>query len=210
VGPKDSGVGKRAETIIPSPDPSWVPELSKDQIYEFDLDKARSLLEDAGYKDTDGDGVREMPGGGQPLKFTAAIETVPPFDPGELSTLTAARPSTTISDESVDEMLQRLRERGAKYEPVEGRSVADGDTVVLDIERRDADGGASPTSTRMSRSSSAPPPTRPGSTPENPSAATPTIWRVSSVDSSCAASDLPKPQLLLIWTASCHRIRDNR
>jgi peptide/nickel transport system substrate-binding protein len=65
-----AGVGKRAETIIPSPDPSWVPELSKDQIYEFDLDKARSLLEDAGYKDTDGDGVREMPGGGQPLKFT--------------------------------------------------------------------------------------------------------------------------------------------
>ena len=27
------------------------------------------MLEDAGYKDTDGDGVREMPGGGQPLNF---------------------------------------------------------------------------------------------------------------------------------------------
>ena len=27
-------------------------------------------------------------------------------------------------------MLQRLRERAAKYEPVEGRPVADGDTVV--------------------------------------------------------------------------------
>ena len=64
-----AGVGKRAETIVPSPDPSWVPELSEDQIYEFDLDKARSILEEAGYKDTDGDGVREMPGGGQPLNF---------------------------------------------------------------------------------------------------------------------------------------------
>jgi peptide/nickel transport system substrate-binding protein len=64
------GVGKTAETIVPSPDLSWVPELSEEQIYEFDLDKARSILEEAGYKDTDGDGVREMPGGGQPLKFT--------------------------------------------------------------------------------------------------------------------------------------------
>jgi len=81
---------------------------------------------------------------GQPLKFTAAIETVPPFDPGELTTLTAARPSTTVADEAVDEMLQRLRERAAKYEPVEGRPVADGDTVVLDIERKDAGGDGEP------------------------------------------------------------------
>ena len=64
-----AGVGKPAETIVPSPDPSWVPELSEDQIYEFDLDKARSILEEAGYKDTDDDGVREMPGGGRPLNF---------------------------------------------------------------------------------------------------------------------------------------------
>src|SRR5687768_721464 len=77
---------------------------------------------------------------GQPLKFTAAIETVPSFDPGDLSTLTASRPETTIGDEAVDEMLGRLRERGAKYEPVEGRAVQDGDTVVLDIERKDAEG----------------------------------------------------------------------
>ena len=64
-----AGLAKPAETIIPSPDPSWVPELSEDQIYEFDLEKARSILEEAGYKDTDDDGVREMPGGGDPLNF---------------------------------------------------------------------------------------------------------------------------------------------
>src|SRR5688572_2599962 len=77
---------------------------------------------------------------GQPLKFTAAIETVPPFDPGDLSSLAATRPSAAIGEEAIDEMLQRLRERAAKYEPVEGRPVADGDTAVLDIERTDADG----------------------------------------------------------------------
>jgi trigger factor len=76
---------------------------------------------------------------GQPLKFTAAFETVPPFDPGDLSTLTATRPSRAITDEDVDQMLQRLRERAAKSEPVEGRPVAEGDTVVLDIERKEGD-----------------------------------------------------------------------
>ncbi len=77
---------------------------------------------------------------GQPLKFTAAVETVPAFDPGDLSTLTATRPATAITDETVDQTLQRLRERGAKFEPVEGRPVAEGDTAVVDIERRDAGG----------------------------------------------------------------------
>jgi trigger factor len=77
---------------------------------------------------------------GQPLKFTAAVETVPPFDPGDLSTLEARRPSTDITDENVDDTLQRLRERAAKYESIDGRPVTDGDTVVLDIERTDAEG----------------------------------------------------------------------
>ena len=45
-----------------------MPELTEDQIYEFDLDKARAILDEAGYKDTDDDGVREMPGGGQPAR----------------------------------------------------------------------------------------------------------------------------------------------
>jgi trigger factor len=79
---------------------------------------------------------------GQPLTFTAAIETVPSFDPGSLATLTATRPSTVTTDEAIDQALQRLRERGAKSEPVEGRPVSEGDTAVLDISRIDAGGGA--------------------------------------------------------------------
>jgi len=79
---------------------------------------------------------------GQPLKFTAAVETVPAFDPGDLGTLSAARPSAAVTDEAVEQMLQRLRERSAKFEPVEGRAIADGDTAVLDIDRRDVDSEA--------------------------------------------------------------------
>jgi trigger factor len=73
---------------------------------------------------------------GQALTFTASFDTVPPFDPGDFSTMLLRRPSRQVEDEAVDQALQRLRERAARYEPVEGRGVADGDTVTLDIERR--------------------------------------------------------------------------
>ena len=51
---------------------------------------------------------------GQPLKFTAAIETVPPFDPGDLSAdLAAAAPTVNIDDAAVDETLRAAsRARG--------------------------------------------------------------------------------------------------
>jgi len=74
---------------------------------------------------------------GQPLKFTAAIETVPPFDVGDLSAIAATREPVVITDEAVDKALQQLRQRAAKFEPIEDRGIQDGDTVVLDIERRD-------------------------------------------------------------------------
>jgi trigger factor len=77
---------------------------------------------------------------GQPLKFTANIETVPPFDVGDLSTIEATRHAHDVNDEAVEKTLQNLRQRGAKFEPVEARAVEDGDTVVLDIERKDAEG----------------------------------------------------------------------
>ena len=75
---------------------------------------------------------------GQPMTFTATVDTLPSFDPGDLSTITLRPPSTTVDDEAVEKMLERLRDRAAKYEPVEGRPVAEGDAVVADIERQEA------------------------------------------------------------------------
>jgi peptide/nickel transport system substrate-binding protein len=70
-----NGHGKQTETLSVSPDTSWTPEIPADQVFDFDLDKAKQMLEDAGYKDTDGDGVREMPGGGKPLNFTYYVRS---------------------------------------------------------------------------------------------------------------------------------------
>ena len=87
---------------------------------------------------------------GQPLTFTASFDTLPPFEPGEYATISLRRPSSAVSDEALDQAMQRLRERAARFEPVEGRGVDHGDTVTLDLERTDpsgATGHATPTST---------------------------------------------------------------
>ena len=65
------GLGGKGTTMSPSADPSWIPDLG-DEAYTYDPDKAKQILDDAGYVDTDGDGIREMPGGGQKLEFRYA------------------------------------------------------------------------------------------------------------------------------------------
>jgi trigger factor len=100
-------------------------------------------LQERGIEPVDTPNIRDVAlEEGQPLKFTAAIETVPPFDVGDLSTIEATHQASEVTDETVEKTLQNLRQRGAKFEPVEDRGVEDADTVVLDIERKDPEGGA--------------------------------------------------------------------
>jgi trigger factor len=77
---------------------------------------------------------------GRPLIFTAAFETVPPIDPGEYAAITLRKTPVAIEETAVDQALERLRERAARFEPVEDRPVGGGDTVVVDLERTGADG----------------------------------------------------------------------
>src|SRR6187399_3023014 len=72
---------------------------------------------------------------GQPLKFTASFETVPPIDPGDYSTIQLRRGGVQVDEAAVDEALAGLRERGARYEPVEDRGVMMGDSVLMDLVR---------------------------------------------------------------------------
>src|SRR5688500_19872884 len=39
---------------------------------------------------------------GQPLKFTAAVETVPAFDPGDRSAIKLHRPAAAVADDAVN------------------------------------------------------------------------------------------------------------
>lgn len=84
---------------------------------------------------------------GQPLKFTASFETVPPIDPGDYSSLTLRQKDVAVADADIDTALGRLRERAARYEPVEGRGIQSGDSVVLDLRRTAATDGGGETHT---------------------------------------------------------------
>ena len=73
---------------------------------------------------------------GQPLTFTATIETLPEVDAGEYHGLTLRRTPVEVTDANVDEALEQLRQRAAREVPVEGRGGARGDVVTADVERR--------------------------------------------------------------------------
>jgi peptide/nickel transport system substrate-binding protein len=66
------GLGKKGLTMSVSPDPVWQPEIPVADQYTYDPAAANKLLDDGGYLDTNGDGVREMPDGSQDLTFRYA------------------------------------------------------------------------------------------------------------------------------------------
>jgi trigger factor len=81
---------------------------------------------------------------GQALTFTATFETLPPIDPGPLDTIALRRPAVTLEENAVEQALTELQSRAARYEPVEGRGIEDGDTVTLDVERAPTAAGEKP------------------------------------------------------------------
>ena len=79
---------------------------------------------------------------GQPLRFTASFETVPPVDPGPYDAIQLRRPPAVVDDGEVERAIEQLRQQSARYEPVEGRAAAHGDTVVVDLSRQMVGPGA--------------------------------------------------------------------
>jgi peptide/nickel transport system substrate-binding protein len=61
------GLGTPGLTLIPDSLGMWYNDALQD--YAYDVAKANQILDDAGYLDSDGDGVREMPDGSQPLSL---------------------------------------------------------------------------------------------------------------------------------------------
>jgi trigger factor len=95
------------------------------------------VLRERGVEPVDTPDVRDVTiEAGQPLTFTASFDTVPAFEPGDYSTITLRRTSSRIEDAAVDQAIERLRERAARYEPAEGRGLQAGDTAIVDLERR--------------------------------------------------------------------------
>jgi peptide/nickel transport system substrate-binding protein len=66
------GYATPGTTVVPPLSPFHYEPTEQESI-DFDIAEANRILDDAGYEDTDGDGVREMPGGGEPLIFDVVV-----------------------------------------------------------------------------------------------------------------------------------------
>jgi trigger factor len=72
---------------------------------------------------------------GRPMTFVADFETLPPIDPGEYTGITLRKPPAVLEVGAVDQALDHLRERHARWQPVEDRPAAAGDTILADLTR---------------------------------------------------------------------------
>jgi trigger factor len=73
----------------------------------------------------------ELPGEGEPLRFSIEIGVRPKAQLGEYKGLEVGRREPDVGDEAIAEELERLRERSAKLETVE-RPAQRGDFIVMD------------------------------------------------------------------------------
>ncbi len=70
------GLASPLEVMSPAADTDkWLPEIPADKRFDYDVAKANQILDDAGYVDSDGDGIREMPDGTNPLILRHAVNT---------------------------------------------------------------------------------------------------------------------------------------
>ena len=112
-------------------------QILRDVAHELIPRAVDNALRERGVEPVDRPDIRDViVEEGRPLKFTATFETVPPIDPGDGKAIRLRRSAASVDDAAVDQALEQLRERTARYEPVDDRGIETGDTVVVDLERQ--------------------------------------------------------------------------
>jgi trigger factor len=76
---------------------------------------------------------------GEPLRFKASFEVMPEIKVEGYKDLRADKPEITVTDEEIQQTLDGIREQHASYDPVEGRTLADGDYAQAAVEGKPKD-----------------------------------------------------------------------
>jgi len=77
---------------------------------------------------------------GEPLTFKASFEVLPEVQVEGYKDLRADKPEIAVTDEEVEQELERLREQRATYTSVEGRPLAEGDFAQASMDGKPKDG----------------------------------------------------------------------
>lgn len=81
---------------------------------------------------------------GEPLRFKATFEVMPPIAVSGYDELRAEHQDTSVSEDEVEEELNHLREQRAKYIEVQGTTLAEGDFAEVSFTGMPAEEGAKP------------------------------------------------------------------
>ncbi len=71
---------------------------------------------------------------GSPLRFRASFEIIPQIEPSNYMGLEGTARKTEVSESEIEERLEAVRERAARFDPIEDRGVMDGDFVLGSIQ----------------------------------------------------------------------------
>ena len=106
------GLGRPGTTVSPSANPKWLPEVPAAKQLGFDLAKSKEILDAAGYKDTNGDGIRELPDGGKNIVLNYFVrsesQTAAPdaeFVSGWLKQVGIGTTLKTVNDSKLTEII---------------------------------------------------------------------------------------------------------
>ena len=79
----------------------------------------------------------DLPDSGD-LEYSFEVEVAPEFDLPETKGIHVDRPALEVTDEQIDEQIERLRTSRARFEPAD-KGAAEGDMVAVDVVLRAAD-----------------------------------------------------------------------
>lgn len=117
------------------------PEAVRQEAIEIVINEAfRAAVEQQGLKLAAQPHVHDLKAvPGQPLEFELHCEVRPELVLTTVDGFTITRRETTVTDELIDEQLERMREQKAEWTPVDEKA-APGDMVTVTLATADADG----------------------------------------------------------------------
>jgi trigger factor len=111
-------------------------QIAHDVMHELIPRSVDEAMRERSFDPVDTPDVRDVSHGeGEPLKFTAVFELVPPIEPFDYAELQLRQEKVAVEDQAVESMLSRIVERSARLEAVEGRATQGGDVLTVDVTR---------------------------------------------------------------------------